>query len=289
MLQQFLGDVLIKVHGDNFVPATSHYSQGDLKCDGLLWTPLTVYACYGPQNGGQGLSAQALRKAVAKVESDYMGAVKHWPKLEVWQFVSNFVDGIPPQITQQILNLQGLTQDRQLKQFGKEQFEAHIFSLPLVHIEELVGDAATDDDFRNVQIPEIQTLVDEIIAKVSDDRLLDDTPIEVPSAKLEFNALPEVYHLRLMQGLPNARRVAHHLQYHPDPTLDRNIASIFKAKYVEYKSQGLASGQIMDDLYDFALGGQPPKTPREVAVWSLLAHLFEKCTIFEDDPSKVGK
>jgi hypothetical protein len=40
MLQEFLGALMIKVHGDNFVPATAHYSHGDLKCDGLLHEPL---------------------------------------------------------------------------------------------------------------------------------------------------------------------------------------------------------------------------------------------------------
>ena len=287
MLQEFLGDVLVKTYGDNFVRASAHYSQGDLKCDGLLKEPLTIYACYGPQNGGQDLTKQTIKKAVAKVAEDYNGAVNHWKRLKVWQFVSNFVDGIPPQITQEILRLQALTQDRALQQFGKEQFETHIFALPFGDIEELIGPAVTDEDFRNIQIPDVQMLVDEIIAKVTDGRLSDDTPIEVPSAKLIFNELPEIYHLRLMQGFQNARCVAAHLQNHPNPTLDQTIASILKGKYVEYKSQGFAPGQIMDALYDFALGGHPARTPREVAIWSLLAHLFEKCTIFEDDPSKV--
>jgi hypothetical protein len=31
MLQKFLGDVMAKVHGNNFVRASAHYSQGDLK------------------------------------------------------------------------------------------------------------------------------------------------------------------------------------------------------------------------------------------------------------------
>ena len=37
-------------------------------------------------------------------------------------------------------------------------------------------------------------------------------------------------------------------------------------------------------LYEFAMAGHKAKTAREVAIWSLLAHLFEKCTIFEDAP-----
>jgi hypothetical protein len=45
----------------------------------------------------------------------------------------------------------------------------------------------------------------------------------------------------------------------------------------------------MDELFDFALAGRKPVTSRQVAIWSLLAYLFEKCTIFEDKPVEVLK
>jgi hypothetical protein len=40
----------------------------------------------------------------------------------------------------------------------------------------------------------------------------------------------------------------------------------------------------MDELYAFTLAENRPTTPREVAVWSLLAYMFERCTIFKDKP-----
>jgi hypothetical protein len=82
--------------------------------------------------------------------------------------------------------------------------------------------------------------------------------------------------------------VGEYLLNHPDPTFDAKIASVFKGKYDELKIQAIQPDEIMDCLYEFTLGGQQNSTPREVAVWSLLAHLFEKCTIFEDHPFEAA-
>ncbi len=96
MLQHFFAAVANKIWGDNFVPATAHYTQGDLKCDGLLKDPLTVFACYGPTNGGDGQSGGATAQVVVKVTEDFLGALKAWPEMKQWIFVNSYVTGIPP-------------------------------------------------------------------------------------------------------------------------------------------------------------------------------------------------
>jgi len=90
MLQEFLGAVMSNVHGDNFVPASAFYSRGDLQCDGLLQEPLTVFACYGATNGGDGQTRGALATAVAKVETDFAGALANWPELADYSFTAVF-------------------------------------------------------------------------------------------------------------------------------------------------------------------------------------------------------
>jgi hypothetical protein len=282
MLQLFLAAVMAKVWKDNFVPASAHYSQGDLKCDGLLQNPLTVFACYGPTNGGDGQSSGSLAHAVVKVAEDFLGAIQNWPDLKEWIFVSSYVTGTPPQITAKILELALAHPERVLKQFGLEQFRLAIFGLNLDEIEELLGDAATDEDFRHLQLPEVQMVINDVMQRVHGLGVNDDQPVIVPAAKLEFNNLSKIYQDRIRLGFQNAGTVGEYLLNHPDPTFDRKIASVFKGKYDELKIQGIPPDEIMDCLYEFTLGGQHNSTPREVAVWSLLAHLFEKCTIFED-------
>jgi hypothetical protein len=284
MLQEFLAALMSNVHGDNFVPASAAYSRGDRKCDGLLTEPLTIFACYGATNGGDGQTRGALAIAVAKVESDFLGAVANWPELKEWHFVNNYVDGTPAQITGKILDLGGAHPDRALKQMGKAQFRRLIETLSLEAVGELLGEAASEEDFRNLQLPEIQALMNDLMARASGNGISDDLPKNVPEKKLVFNNLSPLSQQLIRQGLQNAAGVEQYLSDHPVPTFSRDIAKIFKGKYEELKTQGIPPDHLLDDLYDFILGGQKNTGLRQVATWSLLAHLFEKCTIFEDLP-----
>ena len=158
-LQEFLSALMSKIYGDNFQPVGTDYSRGDLQCDGLLNDPLTIFACYGPVNAGANATEAAMKTAIAKVGSDVAGALEHWPKLRAWKFVHNYVEQPPAQIVQKILELRRAHSDVSLELFGKEQFEAALFSLSPEDVAELVGDAATDDDFRALQPLELLNIV----------------------------------------------------------------------------------------------------------------------------------
>jgi hypothetical protein len=284
MFQAFMADLMSKVHGDNFVPASVHYSRGDLKCDGLLTSPLTIFACYGATNGGTGQTRDSMAKTVLKVESDFLGALANWPDMKEWHFVHNYVDGAPAQITAQVLKLAGTHPNCGPRQVGKEQLRRLVETLTLEDAEELLGQPASAEDFRTLQLPEIQTLMTELMTRASANSISDDVPKNVPEKKLTFNNLSQLSQQYIRRGLQNAAGVEQYLSGHPVPTFSRDIAKIFKGKYEELKSQGFTPDDVLDDLYDFVLGGNKCTRLREVAVWNLLAHLFEKCTIFEDLP-----
>ncbi|MDP3489782.1 MAG: hypothetical protein Q8R71_06565 [Phenylobacterium sp.] len=260
------------------------YSRGDLKCDGLLSEPLTVFACYGPVNAGANATQAAMKTAVAKVDSDFAGALTNWPDLKAWKFVHNYVEQPPAQIVQKIIGLRGQHPKITLELFGKEQFEAALFGLNADAIEELVGDAATDEDFRALQPDELLRVVDELMAAVDHRTVKDDDPVQVPEQKLRFNGLTAHSQGRIIQGLQNASRVAKLLQDHQDPLLDAGLAGVLKAKYLELKAQGLEPDDVLFALYDFVAGVGRPSASLDASVWSLLANFFEKCTIFEDKP-----
>lgn len=273
-----------KTQAGNFNGATANFSQGDLKCDGMLTNPLTIFACYGPTNGGFGQTTGALSKAVAKVEEDFLGAVAAWPSIKAWLFVHSYVPAAPAQITHKIVELDEAHPDRRVQQFGMPAFRREIEKLPLEDVEELLGAAASDEDFRSLQLPELQALVRELMAKNLSATATDDDPVVVPEEKLSFNNLSHVYQDLIRKGLRNAAEVERYFSSHPVETFSADMASLFKTKYLELKTQDLAPDEIMDEIYDFVLGGQRNTAPRQVAIWNLLAHLFEKCTIFEDHP-----
>ncbi|UAK24038.1 ABC-three component system protein [Sphingomonas nostoxanthinifaciens] len=283
-LQEFFAELMIAVHGDRFQPIGTDYSRGDLQCDGLLQPPLTIYACYGPVNAGANATEAAMKTAVAKVGTDFAGALENWPNLEAWKFVHNYVEQPPAQIVQKILELRDRHKPIAIELFGKEQFESALLSLDAEAIDALVGDAATDEDFRALQPTIVLSVVDVIMAAVVQRHDLEDAPAEVPQQKLHFNGLSAHSQDRVIRGMQNAVRVAKLMQDHQDPLLEGNLAGAFNAKYLDFKAQGLNPDDILFHLYDFAAGVGKPSAALDVSVWSLLAYLFEKCMIFEDKP-----
>jgi hypothetical protein len=283
-LQEFLQALMQKVHGGTFQAVGTDYSRGDLKCDGLLTEPLTVFACYGPVNAGANATDAAMKTAVSKVESDFNGAKANWPKIKAWVFAHNYVEQPPAQIVQKIMELRESQPEVSIELFGKEKFEAALFGLETSDIEELVGDAATEEDFLALQPAEVLRIVTDLMATVDHRTVRDDDPIEVPEQKLHFNGLTAHSRSRIAQGLLNAETVAKLLQDHQDPMLNANLAGVLKAKYLDLRAQGLEPDDILFSLYDFLAGAGKPSASLDASVWSLLAHVFERCTIFEDKP-----
>ena len=287
-LQEFLQALMEKIHGTLFQAVGTDYSRGDLKCDGLITDPLTVFACYGPVNAGANATEAAMKTAVGKVESDLTGAKANWPGMKAWVFVHNYVEQPPAQIVQKIIDLRGLHPDISIELFGKEKFEASLFGLGDSEVDELIGDAATEEDFRALQPAEVLRLVSDLMAAVDHRTVPDDEPIEVPEQKLHFNGLTAHSQSRITQGLLNAERVATLLQNHQDPMLNASVAGILKAKYLDLRVQGLEPDDILFSLYDFIAGVEKPSASLDASVWSLLAHVFERCTIFEDKPLEAA-
>ncbi|WP_164736736.1 ABC-three component system protein [Pararhodobacter zhoushanensis] len=282
-LQEFLALLMTKVHGDNFQSVGTDYSRGDLQCDGLLDSPLTIFACYGPVNAGASATEASMRTAVAKVESDFLGAKKEWPNLKGWKFVHNYVEP-PAQIVQKILGLRNQHPGIDMSLFGREQFEATLFSLDDAAIEELVGDAASDEDFRALQPDVLLKVVDTLLANDSASVPTDDEPVKVPAQKLRFNGLSDHAQGRIVQGLQNADWVSKLLQDHQDPLFEGAVAAVLNDKYFDLKAQSLDPDDIMFQLWEFVANTTALTAALDAVIWSLLAHFFEKCTIFEDSP-----
>jgi hypothetical protein len=79
-----------------------------------------------------------------------------------------------------------------------------------------------------------------------------------------------------------------YLDRHPDPLTGETIAQVFRLRYQYLNDQGLSPGGIMSSLYEMVAGTAGVTAARQVAAQALLAHLFESCDIFEDDPAKVA-
>lgn len=79
----------------------------------------------------------------------------------------------------------------------------------------------------------------------------------------------------------NAPFVETYFERHPDPLTGDKVATLFRAKYENYKAQNLTPGEIMSALYELVTGVGSVLPQQQVAAQALLAYLFENCDIFE--------
>lgn len=276
--QDLAADVLARVHGDNFVPQCPWGAKGDLSCDGYLKDPETVFACYGPENGGDVSRAPDV---VAKAKLDFEGAVAKWPSMKAWTFVSNILGVFPAPVTQALQEL-SLKTGVTVYYFGWQKFEHHLLDMEEEVVQDLVGDIHVPLDFIHLHPEAVKEAISAIATNFSL-KYLADVTVPVPADKLALNRIPDCHARHIKNGLLGRDVVASCLQNHPDPSYEGQVSDAFRAKYIELKLQGFEPGDIVDKLYDFALAGHTGAT-RSTAAWAVIAYLFERCTIFEDKP-----
>jgi hypothetical protein len=230
--QDFFSEFMLTVHGDEFVPAIASGRAGDLKCDGRLNVPLTIFACYGPTGGGAYLDA-SVATAAAKVASDYKGAVKEWPKMKQWTFVSNFVEGVPPQITSA---LDAVKAKIPVGYFGRETFEKHLRDMDESAVELLLGPITTIKDYANLHPKVVREVVDRIAAEFKTD-YAEGIPRPVPPGKIELNQIPPCHAAEMKRSFAGLAQIQKWVLDSADPTLEGRLSAAFRAKYLELRLQ----------------------------------------------------
>jgi len=276
--QDFVGDVLVRIHGDNFVRQCPWGDKGDLSCDGYLRRPPTIFACYGAQNG----SIRRVANLESKVISDFEGAAAKWPDMQEWIFVSNISDAIPAPLT---AALESLAARKRVKvgYFGFDRFERDLLALGEDEIIDLVGPMPVNQDYMRLQPEAVREAVNAVAAQFSLNYLTEET-LPVPANKLGINKIPAVHAEAIKRGLLGRRIIEACVLDNADPSLETRLSDAFRTKYSALALQGLQPGEIVDALYDFATAGLTETTEQMTAAWAVIAYLFEKCTIFEDKP-----
>ena len=282
--QDFFSSVMGKVHGTDFVRVRPYGRRGDKGCDGYLKSSGQVFQCYGALNS----DGSKVDYLIGKMDEDFSKANKSLTSImKEWHMVHNLVEGLPVDAIEELKKLEDANAGYKFGFIGLEGFEERIFSLDPADIEDLLGIAATNRDAQNLQIEELRGLIADV-ATAAEEVPIDMGKIQpVPLDKLELNKLPGHWYSLIAGGWQNAHHVTAYLDDHYDPQTGERIAQEFRVHYQYLKSQHLRPGQIMSSLYErvTGIGSVPPA--RQVAAQALLAYLFEKCDIFEDDPNKV--
>ena len=277
--QDFFSKVMSARHGDDFVRVRSFGAKGDKGCDGYLRSSGKLYQCYGAVGGSQG----KVDYLINKMDSDFCKAKTRLSSImNVWSMVHNLVDGLPIEAVEKLKELESNNQDIAFRFFGLEGFEALMQELTGDDRIWLLGPAATNQDFQDLQVEELKLLIDAVIANTTtaEPVLVDLTPVSV--TKLEANDLPAHWKSLVLAGWQNAHVVAAYLDEHYDTLRGERIGHLFSSRYQYLRSQGLNSESIMDRLYEYVTGIGTVRPSRQVAAQALLAYLFEHCNIFEN-------
>lgn len=104
---------------------------------------------------------------------------------------------------------------------------------------------------------------------------------DVPTGKIEANALSEAVARLLKEGMIKSPLVAEFLAQWHDETLGERLAEAFKAEYRRLRGSD-GPNWIFTALQSW-VGGDHRGTPEhELAVLAIIAYYFERCDIFEE-------
>lgn len=283
--QNFHSDIMEKIHGDDFVRVRPFGQLGDKGCDGYLKSTGVLFQCYGAVNGDK----SKVKNLIGKMEADFSKAKENLSDImKQWYMVHNLVDGLPVEAIQVLNKLETENPDLTLGFVGREGFENLILQLNEEDVIELLGPVATNEDSRNLQLPQLKALIDAVVTVTKSGGVDLEKIGPVPVDKLDANQLPDYWKKLIEGGWQNAYIVAGYLDKSPDPLIGEAIADLFKAQYEYLKAQMLSPESIMENLYEFITGIGTVPTARQVASQALLAYLFESCDIFENE-SKAAK
>ena len=104
---------------------------------------------------------------------------------------------------------------------------------------------------------------------------------DVPTGKIEANALSEAVAQLLKEGMIKSTLVADFLSQWHDEMLGERLAEAFKVEYRRLRGDH-GPNQIFAELQSWAGGNHRGAPEHELAVLTVIAYYFERCDIFEE-------
>lgn len=273
--QSFVLEILGLRFPDELIPIAAAGSEGDLKNDGLLPRQRRLLQIYGPEGWNK-------RNALAKIEEDFIGAVKHWGNdFDTWTFVHNQVKGVPPYIQKRIEELSNSdVHSQKCEIWGFDRLRQITFELEDDDLQSLLGRPGTMQDLLSVEIKEIVPLL-EAIEKMPFEAISEVSP--VPPDKMEVNELPEDVVAMLQTGMRGTNAIRSYFRgMTTRPTYRDELGASFTQKYRTLRDDGHDANTIISALFEWIAGPSIGlSTSVHTATWAILAFFFEECDIFE--------
>ena len=270
--QTFFERLMGLAYKGDFMACRPWGNQGDRKNDGFLKSERRLFQVYAPNE-------MDAAKAMAKITEDFEGARKYWTThFDTWVFVHNATDGLPPHVQRVLLDFQAANNGIRLESWCLEELRLVFRKLTDDDKSSWFGLALTEETKINLGFADVQVVLERIAALPA--QLMTDVR-DVPTGKIEANALSEAVARLLKEGMIKSPLVADFLSQWHDETLGERLAEAFKREYQRLRGDHLPN-QIFAELQSWAGGEHRGAPEHELAVLTVLAYYFERCDIFEE-------
>ncbi len=259
------------VYKADFMACRPWGNQGDRKNDGFLKSQRRLFQVYAPNE-------MTATEATAKITEDFEGAKIHWGKhFDKWVFAHNATAGLPPHVQELLLKFEKSNQGIGLEPWGLEEFRLMFRRLSSEDLIPWLGAAPTNETKANLGFHDLQVVLETLGQRVAPANA---EVRDVPTGKIEANALSESVATLIKSGMIKAPLVeAFFSQWH-DETLGERVAESFRAEYQRLRGR-FSPNQIFTALQTWVGGSELGSPEHQVAVVTIIAYYFEHCDIYE--------
>ena len=271
--QTFFECLMGLAYKEDFMACRPWGKEGDRKNDGFLKSERRFFQVYAPNE-------MKATEAIKKITEDFEGAKAHWGKhFDIWVFVHNAVDGLPPHVHQCLLDFESKNEGITLQPWGLEELRSVFRRIPQEGLTSWLGHAPTEVTKARLGFKDLQVVLESLAAKTSP--YITDVKA-VPAGKIEANDLSESVVILIKNGMTKTPLVSNFLESWYDETLGDRLAAAFRAEYDRLHSKALHPNRIYSQLQEWAGGSTLGSAEHQMAVFTVLAYYFERCDIFEE-------
>jgi hypothetical protein len=196
--QTLFEELMSRAYKADFMACRPWGNRGDRKNDGFLKSERILFQVYAPNEMKE---AQAIKK----IREDFAGAKAHWKVyFDKWVFVHNAIDGLPPHVQEEILEVERKNPGLSLEPWGLEELRRVFERLLRTDLESWFGSAPTAETKTKLAFEDLRVVLETIEVQ----RDAKDWPVkDVPPRKIEANALSPSIARLLKEGMVKAALV----------------------------------------------------------------------------------
>ena len=288
--EQYVSDILLRLHPDDFINPDPMGTDGDGGCDGIAEGGTLIYACYGAdlRRGLDTTTTTKDSRTAAKITSDLKRALAQWPDFNTWRFVTNA--SIGPTTTRTIVDLQNKHKSNPNHPIKVELWRAPddlwlhaVRHLTIDQLDSLIPGAPRAQD---VELNDLVELIDRLTDNAPSPTQIQDHIKVVPRTKMDFNQIPQRNQVEFNEGRLQATRIDNWFAEQSSPDLRDTKASRFAEIYEQAKAATTVPSEIVEVIYT-AVGGEGFRHSSSLAnaVYAVTAYFFDSCDIFEEPPA----